>query len=146
MQALWANVQSLLAAHDKHEQRVAASTFFFAPFPAFAQHRHSTAARIEHLLSAGSHDAALDLIRQLGAEAEEALLYLNRYHWKPLYAVVVAAYIAWGLILVAQLLPLPSQPSRRMQLASKALTAAVLAAGCIGATAMLQLAVPVRHP
>lgn len=144
VQALWANVQSLVAAHDKHERRVAASTFLFAPFPTFAQRRHSTAARIKLLLAAGRHAAALPLIRQLGADAEEALLYLNRYHWKALYGVVVATYVAWVLVLLAQLAPQPAERRQGVQQASVALVATVLAAGGIVAAAMLRLSVPVR--
>lgn len=95
LQALWANVRSLLSAYDARAEAVRASTLFFRHHPGLQAHREAATARIEQLLGSGSFEQAVLLVSELGIHAEASLLYLQRYHWLLLYSVVVAQYVLW---------------------------------------------------
>jgi hypothetical protein len=141
-------VQSLLAAYDVHEKRVRASTFSFVPFPPFKQHRARLAAAITSQLSEGCYESALPLIRDLATKAEASLLYLNRYHWRMLYGVVVVSYMAWMLLLACQLarphlaLVVTDQPGCA-QRAGRAAACVILGIGFVATLAMSCLRIPV---
>jgi hypothetical protein len=149
VQALWASVQSLLAAYDVHEKRVCASTFSFVPFLPFQQHRARLTAAISSALSEARYNDAMPMIRELGASAEASLLYLNRYHWRLLYSVVVATYVAWMLLLTCQLVQKSSafsviEQSSLAQRAGRLAAAAIVGVGCAAALAIKDLHIPVR--
>ena len=104
MQALWANVQSLLTAYDARVKTVRASTLGFRHHPGLHAHREAAIAQIDSLLSSNSFEEVLPLLADLGAHAEESLLYLQRYHWLLLYSVVVLLYVLWMLWVLLELL------------------------------------------
>lgn len=104
VQALWANVQSLLSAYDARATTVHASTLFFRHHPGLQAHRGTATAAIEEMLAMRMYAQALPMISELGHHAEASLLYLQRYHWLLLYSVVVAQYVLWILWVMLELL------------------------------------------
>jgi Phosphatidylinositolglycan class N (PIG-N) len=148
VQALWANVRSLLTAYDALETRVAKSTFGFVPDPGLAGNREWLSLEVDSQLASGRHEEALAAAQELAAHAEASLLYLQRYHWKVLYSAVLASYVAWMVALVAVLLSTEggskTGPAGRASLVGAGPVQVVLAIGAVAAAVLMQLTIPVR--
>jgi hypothetical protein len=137
-----ANARSLLAAYDVHAQRVARSTLAFAHAPGLdSAMRDGLDAVAAAALAEGNPALALEATAELARRAEGALLYLQRYHWRPLYAVVIACYVLWEACLAAQLLHASSAQKAGAGARAAAGTVALLAASW---GALSRLSVPVR--
>lgn len=104
MQALWANVKSLLSAYDARAQTVRKATLLFRHHPGLQASRAGITAQIAELLQMQRFEEALPAIVDLGRHAEASLLYLQRYHWLLLYTVIVVQYLLWMLWLVLEVL------------------------------------------
>ena len=137
-------MESLLAAHDALEQRVKRSTFIYQPDVHLTSHRSDLKRNITAALQQHEFSDAIIPVRELGSLAEQSLLYLQRYHWKLLYGVVLVCYIAWMLALLTHLAEPADHPAEASQGLQQRPVQAVLAVGVAAAAIMSQLTIPVR--
>lgn len=146
MQALWACIKSLLAAHDTLQERVRQSTFSYGPHPGLAALRQQLTARIDSNLAARQYSAATPDLHALGQLAEDSLQYLQRYHWKALYATILACYALWALALVLHLLRQQAAAAGAAQAprAQRVALTVVATLSAASAAALLPLRLPVR--
>lgn len=147
MQALWACVRSLLAAHDTLQARVRQSAFSFAPHPGLAQQRQQLAQAVMRSVASAQPSAALPHLHRLGVLAEDSLQYLQRYHWKALYGSVLACYVLWALALLLRLLRHQGAQagSEGARAGRRPLLAAIVVLSGGSAGALLTLRLPVRR-
>ena len=140
VQALWANVRSLLAAHDVHAATVRASTINYRPHSMLHLRRSNLTEGIQAALAQHDSATALRLAQELGRLAEDALLYLQRYHWKVLYATVVATYGTWIVALLIYLFgdgPVPATWVPRRQRLQAGLASVTVATAAVLTTLTL---------
>lgn len=149
MQALWSNLQSILAAYEVHAAAVARSTIRFQHYRPLVESSKRLTESIKQAAAQRHFQAALRMIEELGQHAEASLLYLQQYHWRPLYGAVVLSYVAWMALLTTLLLGSRSSTAEQApyQQMAMLLSGAVTAVGGAVVGMMATVTLPVcSHP